>query len=78
MSTKTQRNMALPRSKPYRGGERGDIEFTKRLVAMLYAEDASTPDARAELPLGHAITKRIRVPEGGVGRIIGRGGEVIR
>ncbi len=50
----------------------------KRLVTMLCAEDASTPDARAELPLGRAITKRIRVPEAGVGRIIGRGGEVIR
>mmetsp|Transcript_13492 Transcript_13492/g.25813 ORF Transcript_13492/g.25813 Transcript_13492/m.25813 type:complete len:547 (+) Transcript_13492:127-1767(+) len=71
-------NQNVERSAPkiitYRGRNLEDIDLAKRLVAMLCTEDA--PD-RADLPLGRATMKQIRVPNSVIGRIIGRGGETI-
>ncbi len=55
----------------YQECEQGDTKFTKCLVAMLCAEDVLTPDARAELLLGRALTKQIHVLEGVCGGLLG-------
>ena len=62
-----------PRVVTYRG-TRKTVDFAKRLVQMLCAENAS----EADLPLGEAKREFLVVPAQSVGKIIGRGGEMIR
>ena len=62
-----------PRVITYRG-TRKTVDFAKRLVQMLCQENAS----EADLPLGEAKRVFLQVPAGSVGKIIGRGGEMIR
>ena len=62
-----------PRVITYRG-TRKTVDFAKRLVQMLCSENASD----ADLPLGEAKREFVVVPAGSVGKIIGRGGEMIR
>ncbi|KAL7547578.1 hypothetical protein ACHAWF_012326 [Thalassiosira exigua] len=62
-----------PRAVTYRG-TRSSIDLAKSLVSILCETDGRD----AELPLGRAAMKKISVPGSGVGKIIGRGGEVIR
>lgn len=62
-----------PRVITYRG-TRKTVDFAKRLVQMLCAENAS----EADLPLGEAKREFLVVPAQSVGKIIGRGGEMIR
>ena len=67
-----------PRIITYRGRRHEDIHFAKQLVAILCTEDNASLSKHAELPLGRATMKQIQVPESIIGRIIGRGGEMIR
>ena len=68
-----------PRIISYRGRTHEDIDFAKQLVAKLCTSDiSSSPDKHAELPLGKATLKQIQIPKAVIGRIIGRGGEMIR
>jgi len=62
-----------PRTILYRG-TRKTINFAKSLVAMLCTENGQD----AELPLGEATRKILDVPANVIGKIIGRGGEMIR
>lgn len=62
-----------PRIITYRG-TRSTIDFAKHLVQILCSEGGK----EAELPLGQAIRKQIQVPGTVIGKIIGRGGEMIR
>jgi predicted RNA-binding protein YlqC (UPF0109 family) len=62
-----------PRVITYRGSRR-TVDFAKRLVHMLCQESASETD----LPLGEAKREFLVVPSPSVGKIIGRGGEMIR
>eukprot|EP00934_Nitzschia_sp_Nitz4_P001610 Nitzschia sp. Nitz4//scaffold128_size63911//4124//6303//NITZ4_006211-RA/size63911-augustus-gene-0.90-mRNA-1//1//CDS//3329534808//1610//frame0 len=62
-----------PRVITYRGTRR-TVDFAKRLVHMLCQENASEGD----LPLGDAKREFLTVPAQAVGKIIGRGGEMIR
>jgi len=62
-----------PRSILYRG-TRKTIDFAQQLVSMLCAENGQD----AELPLGEAKRKILNVPANVIGKIIGRGGEMIR
>jgi len=62
-----------PRIITYRG-TRSTIDFAKHLVQILCSEGGK----EAELPLGKAIRKQIQVPGTVIGKIIGRGGEMIR
>jgi predicted RNA-binding protein YlqC (UPF0109 family) len=62
-----------PRVITYRG-TRKTVDFAKRLVQMLCSESASEGD----LPLGEAKREFLVVPAQSVGKIIGRGGEMIR
>lgn len=62
-----------PRVITYRGTRR-TIDFAKSLVGMLCRENAS----EADLPLGDAKREYLVVPAQSVGKIIGRGGEMIR
>lgn len=47
---------------------RAKIEFAKKLVQRLCREDGN----EAELPLGDASIKRVRVPANTIGKVIGR------
>ena len=62
-----------PRVITYRGS-RKTVDFAKSLVQMLCREGAS----EADLPLGQAKREFLVVPSQSVGKIIGRGGEMIR
>lgn len=63
----------MPRVITYRG-TRKTVDFAKRLVYMLCQENIN----EADLPLGEARREYLRVPASSVGKIIGRGGEMIR
>jgi rRNA processing protein Krr1/Pno1 len=62
-----------PRVITYRGTRR-TVDFAKRLVHTLCQENSS----EADLPLGEAKREYLVVPAQSVGKIIGRGGEMIR
>ena len=62
-----------PRILSYRG-TKATIAFAKNLVQML-CTDGTT---EADLPLGEAQRKTVGVPSNVIGKIIGRGGEMIR
>mmetsp|Transcript_3623 Transcript_3623/g.5391 ORF Transcript_3623/g.5391 Transcript_3623/m.5391 type:complete len:593 (-) Transcript_3623:758-2536(-) len=62
-----------PRVITYRG-TRAKVDFAKRLVKMLCEEGRRDID----LPLGEASQKHILVAANVIGKIIGRGGEMIR
>ena len=62
-----------PRVITYRG-TRKTVDFAKRLVYMLCQENVN----EADLPLGEATREYLVVPASSVGKIIGRGGEMIR
>lgn len=62
-----------PRLITYRG-TRKTIDFAKQLVRMLCQENIN----EADLPLGEAKREFLVVPASSVGKIIGRGGEMIR
>eukprot|EP00537_Pseudo-nitzschia_pungens_P008149 CAMPEP_0172360358 /NCGR_PEP_ID=MMETSP1060-20121228/4396_1 /TAXON_ID=37318 /ORGANISM="Pseudo-nitzschia pungens, Strain cf. cingulata" /LENGTH=573 /DNA_ID=CAMNT_0013082329 /DNA_START=146 /DNA_END=1867 /DNA_ORIENTATION=- len=62
-----------PRLITYRG-TRKTIDFAKQLVRMLCQENVN----EADLPLGEAKREFLVVPATSVGKIIGRGGEMIR
>ncbi|VEU42117.1 unnamed protein product [Pseudo-nitzschia multistriata] len=62
-----------PRLITYRG-TRKTIDFAKQLVRMLCQENVN----EADLPLGDAKREFLVVPATSVGKIIGRGGEMIR
>jgi len=51
-----------------------DVAFAKQLVAMLCRDGVKDSD----LPLGKAQRKIVQVPSNVIGKIIGRGGEMIR
>jgi predicted RNA-binding protein YlqC (UPF0109 family) len=55
-------------------GTRDKIDFAKSLVAMLCKDNWKT----VELPLGLASRAQLQVPSGVIGKIIGRGGEMIK
>lgn len=62
-----------PRIITYRGN-RKTINFAKQLVQILCTENGK----EADLPLGEARRKQLIVPANVIGKIIGRGGEMIR
>ena len=62
-----------PRIITYRG-TRAAIDLAKHLVGLLCTEGGDD----ANLPLGRASRRLVRVPETAVGKIIGRAGEMIR
>ena len=62
-----------PRVITYRGNRR-TIDFAKRLIDILCSENGK----EADLPLGEASRKHLVVPANVIGKIIGRGGEMIR
>jgi far upstream element-binding protein len=62
-----------PRVITYRG-TRQTVDFAKRLVQMLSTEGIHEND----LPLGHASQEFLIIPAQAVGKVIGRGGEMIR
>lgn len=62
-----------PRIITYKGTP-ADVAFAKQLVAMLCRDGVKDTD----LPLGKALKKIIQVPSTVIGKIIGRGGEMIR
>lgn len=55
-------------------GTRSAIKFAKELIAMLCKEDGK----ELKLPLGSAICKELQIPAMVIGKVIGRGGEMIR
>lgn len=61
-----------PRTITY-AGTRAQVDFAKQLVQMLHQ---NVPEE--SLPLGHARQELISIPATGVGKVIGRGGEMIR
>ncbi len=63
-----------PRIITYRG-TRQAIDFAKQLVVLLCQTEQGK---EANLPLGHAVVKNVHVPSNVIGKIIGRGGEMIR
>jgi rRNA processing protein Krr1/Pno1 len=63
----------MPRGITYRG-TRATVDFAKYLVAMLQQENVTEND----LPLGQASRRFLVIPASAVGKIIGRGGEMIR
>jgi len=65
--------VGAPRIITYRG-TRKTIDFAKQLVSILCTEDGK----EADLPLGEAKRKQLIVPANVIGKIIGRGGEMIR
>lgn len=66
--------MDSPRIITYRG-TRQAIDFAKQLVATLCSQEGKRD---ADLPLGIAARKQLVVPSSSIGKIIGRGGEMIR
>ena len=62
-----------PRIITYRG-TRSTIDFAKKLVCTL----CSPKGKDADLPLGQAVMKKVQVPGNVIGKIIGRGGDMIR
>jgi rRNA processing protein Krr1/Pno1 len=62
-----------PRVITYRG-TRETVDFAKQLVQMLSTEGVHEND----LPLGHASQELLIIPAMAVGKVIGRGGEMIR
>ncbi len=62
-----------PRVVTYQG-TRKTIDFAKQLIGILCAEGGKD----AELPLGEASKKQLQVPATVIGKIIGRGGEMIK
>lgn len=62
-----------PRVLTYQG-TRKTIDFAKQLIGILCAEGGKD----AELPLGEARKKQLQVPATVIGKIIGRGGEMIK
>lgn len=62
-----------PRLVTYRG-KRNQVEFGRRLVSMLCTEGGRD----AKLPLGEASKREVWVPANVIGKVIGRGGEMIR
>ena len=62
-----------PRIITYKGTPT-DVAFAKQLVAILCKDGAKDTD----LPLGKAMRKVVQVPSNVIGKIIGRGGEMIR
>lgn len=66
--------MDSPRIITYRG-TRQAIDFAKQLVATLCSQEGKRD---ADLPLGMAARKQLIVPSSSIGKIIGRGGEMIR
>eukprot|EP00986_Skeletonema_menzelii_P005746 scaffold2132_cov152-Skeletonema_menzelii.AAC.7 len=62
-----------PRIITYKGTPT-DVAFAKQLVTMLCSDGAKDTD----LPLGKAVRKIVQVPSNVIGKIIGRGGEMIR
>jgi rRNA processing protein Krr1/Pno1 len=62
-----------PRGITYRG-TRKTVDFAKHLVAMLQQETVNEND----LPLGDAKRRFVIIPAMTVGKVIGRGGEMIR
>ncbi|KAL7522251.1 hypothetical protein ACHAWX_006948 [Stephanocyclus meneghinianus] len=62
-----------PRIITYKG-TRATIDFAKQLVSILCTEGGN----EADLPLGQAIKKLVLVPATVIGKVIGRGGEMIR
>jgi len=62
-----------PRIITYKGTPT-DVAFAKQLVALLCRDGAKDTD----LPLGKAVKKIVQVPSNVIGKIIGRGGEMIR
>eukprot|EP00804_Cyclotella_cryptica_P013442 CCRYP_005184-RD/>CCRYP_005184-RD protein AED:0.15 eAED:0.15 QI:597/1/1/1/0.5/0.4/5/212/668 len=62
-----------PRIITYKG-TRSTIDFAKQLVSILCTEGGN----EADLPLGQAIKKLVLVPAAVIGKVIGRGGEMIR
>lgn len=62
-----------PRVITYRG-TRSAITFARQLVGKLCTENGKD----ADLPLGRAIMRKVQVPGNVIGKIIGRGGEMIR
>ena len=78
-----------PRHIIYHGQNQEDIDFAKRLVAMVCQSNNNIVEDREqhlphhnyhpiELPLGKAVRRYIQVHKSVVGRIIGRGGDMIR
>jgi hypothetical protein len=65
----------LPRSITYRG-TRKKVEFAMQLVAALCQENTTVNEI--ELPLGDAHRRYVTIPAMTVGKVIGRGGEMIR
>lgn len=57
----------------YRGTSR-TVDFAKKLVGLLCREGGED----AALPLGEAVQRRMMVPSNVIGKVIGRGGEMIR
>eukprot|EP00588_Corethron_pennatum_P010784 CAMPEP_0194280044 /NCGR_PEP_ID=MMETSP0169-20130528/15382_1 /TAXON_ID=218684 /ORGANISM="Corethron pennatum, Strain L29A3" /LENGTH=391 /DNA_ID=CAMNT_0039024615 /DNA_START=116 /DNA_END=1288 /DNA_ORIENTATION=+ len=62
-----------PRLVTYRG-KRSQVDFGRRLVSMLCTEGGRD----VPLPLGEASRRDIWVPANVIGKVIGRGGEMIR
>ena len=62
-----------PRVITYRG-TRETVDFAKHLVQMLCTDGVSDTD----LPLGNAAQEYLIIPAQSVGKVIGRGGEMIR
>ena len=63
----------MPRGITYRG-TRKTVDFAKHLVGMLQQENVNEND----LPLGDASRRQVVIPAQAVGKVIGRGGEMIR
>ena len=70
-----QKNLApnQPVKINYRGTSSA-IKFAKELIAMLCTDDGK----EVKLPLGSALKKDLQVPSNVIGKVIGRGGEMIR
>lgn len=62
-----------PRVLTYQGSRKA-IDFAKQLVGIL----CSTGGKDTDLPLGEATRKQLQVPATSIGKIIGRGGEMIK
>lgn len=62
-----------PRIITYKG-TRSTIDFAKQLISVLCREGGN----EADLPLGQAVKKLVMVPASVIGKVIGRGGEMIR